>query len=462
MKKVLFIVPHQDDELFVGGPLLINLIRDNEYDVYVFIATNGDYYPYEHSCRVRESIKVLTTIGLKEDRIIFGGYGDCWKGIHIYNSENDEVKESHGGYTRTYLEGDKKEWHYQRYYMHASYTRRNYLSDLEDLFITIWPEIIICVDVDTHRDHRCLSLLTEEALAKIISANEDYYPIVLKKFAYLGVLFGKQDFFSFPHKRTVNNSEFTWNPYYFWNDRISYGVSSDCNTLFLHNNLLYKLVRMYKTQDMWTYASSFINEDIVYWMRNSNNLLLKASIEVSSGNKEYLNDFKLIDTNDVIKEKCNYYELCWRPKKQDNAKRIDIEFQRMTEVKYLNIYYNSPGGLKGNLILVYIDLYNNIIRVEKNIEFNEDFFIQKIEFNESIILKTLRLKFEVMVGMLGIGEIEILSEKQDIPFKRYLYKETLPRKKKKYRIKNILLLLEKIIFKIQTKIYSIKLSFAKK
>ena len=455
MKKVLFIVPHQDDELFVGGPLLINLIRDNEYDVYVFIATNGDYYSYDHKLRIKESIKVLTSIGLKKDKIIFGGYGDCWKGKHIYNSENEEIKESQAGHFSTYLESDLIEWHYQRHFMHASYTRNSYLLDLQDLLTTIMPKVIICVDVDIHRDHRCLSLLTEEALAKILSENINYSPVLLKKYAYQGVLFGKQDFFSFPHQRTVNDSNITCNPYYFWNERISYSVPDDCDTLFLHSNLLYKLVKMYRTQDMWMHSAAFINKDIVYWRRNTNNQLLNAYIKVSSGEKKYLNDFKLIDTNNVVQEDCDYTELCWRPEKDDYSKKIDIEFQKGTELKYLNIYYNSPGGLKGKLFLEGFNLNNNnIVRLEKSIESTLDFFIQKIVFDQTIELKELKLKFEIMEGILGIGEIEVLSNIQDVPFQKYLYKENIFQKRKKYYMKNLALIIEKVCFKIQIKLSS--------
>lgn len=37
-QKVLFIVPHEDDEVFVGGPMILNLTQDPSYEVFVFIA----------------------------------------------------------------------------------------------------------------------------------------------------------------------------------------------------------------------------------------------------------------------------------------------------------------------------------------------------------------------------------------------------------------------------------------
>ncbi|MBO4913891.1 MAG: PIG-L family deacetylase, partial [Oscillospiraceae bacterium] len=58
MSRVLLMVPHEDDELLVGGPMLINLCRSG-YEVFVYIATNGDYYPFESEVRARESHKAL-------------------------------------------------------------------------------------------------------------------------------------------------------------------------------------------------------------------------------------------------------------------------------------------------------------------------------------------------------------------------------------------------------------------
>ena len=84
--KVLFIVPHEDDEVFIGGPMILNLAHNPSYEIYVFISTNGDYYPFENSIRVKESVDGLLSMGVNKENIFFGGYGDSWKGKHIYNS----------------------------------------------------------------------------------------------------------------------------------------------------------------------------------------------------------------------------------------------------------------------------------------------------------------------------------------------------------------------------------------
>lgn len=453
MKKVLFIVPHEDDELFVGGQLLINLSRDNNYDVKVFIATNGDYYPYEHKYRIEESINVLKRIGIKESNIIFGGYGDCWKGTHIYNSEGDVNKESFGGFKSTYLDNKRHdEWHFIQCNKHQNYTRNGYLNDIKNLIETILPDVIICVDMDTHRDHRCLSLLTEEALGVILKENIDYRPTVLKKFAYQGVLFGKNDFFEFPHRRTVNETDEMWNPFLIWKDRISYGTADDCDTFFLHSNYLYKLVKMYHTQDMWTHAPSFINQDVVYWKRNSNNEVLCSNISVSSGDKEFLNDFKLVDVHDVQEEKLDYSSLCWRPDNIDNKKEIKIEFVRDISLKWVILYFNCPGGLNGKYQITLKEFCGNQKKYERNIETTESFYIEKIEVSASRVL-SMQISLNELKGNIGIGEIEALSGTDIIPFEEYLFTEKSDKPIRGSFLFRFALFIEKIIFKIEKILY---------
>ena len=79
-EKILLIVPHQDDELLVGGGLLRTLARNKEYDAYVVYTTNGDFFPHEGEARLRESVRVLKEFaGMEESHMIFLGYGDGWR-----------------------------------------------------------------------------------------------------------------------------------------------------------------------------------------------------------------------------------------------------------------------------------------------------------------------------------------------------------------------------------------------
>jgi len=452
MERVVFFVPHEDDELLLGGGLLVNLARDNHYDVSVVIATNGDYYPYEHTQRIKESVSALNQMGISTDHIIFLGYGDGWQGNHIYNSKPDELKKSAAEHTETYLDSSLKEWHFQRHQCHQPYTREGYLQDIEDVISTLLPSVIICVDMDPHQDHRCLSLLTEEALAAILKSNHSYRPILLKKYAYKDMMLGIQDFYEFPHKRTVDHTKGIWNPYFYWNDRISYKVPSDCNTVFLHTNLLYKTSRIFRTQDIWTEAPGFINDDITYWQRNVNNVMLDASITVSSGRKQFLNDFKLVDSTDIKNEDIDYSQECWRPDPSDSLRTIQTYFSNPIAIHAINLFFNCPEGLEGDYSIQILSKDGNKLTVQRNLSTKENFYLEKIDL-DAIDAVQADFCFSGINGNLGIGEIEVLQAKQDVPFVQYLYEEKPAGNTALNSLIQGLLVAEKGIMKIQKALY---------
>ena len=71
--RVAFIVPHQDDELLIGGGMLAHFLEDSAKEVFVLIVTNGDYRPNQSGLRCIESIRAMKVLGLKEDHIFFRG-----------------------------------------------------------------------------------------------------------------------------------------------------------------------------------------------------------------------------------------------------------------------------------------------------------------------------------------------------------------------------------------------------
>lgn len=457
MQKILFLVPHEDDELFVGGAMLINLIRSEKYDPYVFIATNGDYYPSENEIRTRESLDVLYSIGMKKENIIFGGYGDCWQGTHIYNSPDDEKKISQGGFKKTYAANSEyQEWHSMKYGESQYYSRSGYLHDLKDLITDLHPDIIICVDLDFHRDHKCLSLLTEEALGLVLKENPPYRPTVLKKYAYQGVLSGEKDYFHVPHYPTVNNSDSTSNPYFSWQDRIRYQVPKDCDTFFLRNNLLYKLIRKYKTQDVWTSASGFINSDIVYWKRNTNNLALTATIQASSGDPHWLNDFKLVDTDDVTPRKSDYTTRCWRPNSDDMQKEIRVSFSESQTIQKIILYFNNLDGILPGFVNVKLFDNNAQLLCEKVIpNLKSGIYSEMIEFEKANQVMSVLFDINDDTCQIGLGEIEIIGKEEDVPFQEFLYTgiEMNSPNSIKNKLENSIQKIDELIFKTQCYAY---------
>ncbi len=420
MKKVLFIVPHEDDELFVGGGMLVNLAMDPSYEPFVLIATNGDYFPKESKTRIRESLAALKVLGIGKANVIFGGYGDEWQGEHIYHSKDNEPKISYAGHTETYLGlSDIDEWHFGQYGAHNAYTRVNYLNELVDILLSIKPEVVVCVDMDSHADHKALSLICDEAIKQIIISSSDYTPLYLKKFAYNGAFYGRDDFYDANYTKTIIDDDFSTK--FFNNDNaLRYEVHPACKTKRLMDNILFKAAKRYKSQEVWLNAGRFINGDITYWQRSTNNLALRANISVSSGEAKWLNDFKLLDTADVRNKKDSFRDLCWKPDENEKESTIIISLEVQEEVSLLNIYYDIDKPVNK----VKIQFYDTGEQLKNEMSTAFDCLggeCKKICLAESMLVKTIKIHITPNVNsFIGINEIEILKHEQEIPFREYI------------------------------------------
>lgn len=445
MEKVLFIVPHEDDELFVGGPMLINLARSSNYEVFVFIATNGDSIPYENKARIKESIAVLKNIGVSRDHIIFGGYGDSWDGVHIYNMDEDEVKASHANHTETYfpIKGEG-EWHFKKTGKHIPYTKRGYREDLKMLLEDIKADVVVCVDMDVNSDHRCLSLLTEAAMGQVLKENPQYKPVMLKKYSYFGVLFGPDDYFTYPNAATKESPNSCRNPYYLWEDRIRYSVPKDCNTFSFKDNYLFKLASLYKSQEVKFSIGSFANSDVVFWKRNTGNLALNADVKVSSGDKEYLNDFLLLDSQDISVRNCDYSARCWRPDMKDENPSIEISWDAPVKANELILYFNNLEGInKEPLKISLFDKDGKAVKELTSENLKVGMYYEKIAVVSETGIKRIVICLDgVIAEGLGISEIEVLEGKETVPFSEFVFSES-DEEKKDYSIENAKLLMDR-------------------
>ena len=143
-KKVMLVVPHQDDEINLAGGVIEEYIRYGS-EVYVVYVTNGDYrVPAEQ--RLKEAINALAVLGVDEENIIFLGYGDACtdkNGVALYNT--DEQLTSRAGYSYTYTYDGHPPFREGR-----AYTRQNVLEDIRDVILEHCPDVIYGVDCDLH------------------------------------------------------------------------------------------------------------------------------------------------------------------------------------------------------------------------------------------------------------------------------------------------------------------------
>lgn len=405
MKKALFIVPHEDDELFIGGGTIVRLVNDPSFEVFVLIATNGDYYPYEGPIRMRESLNGLKTLGVDSDHVIFLGYGDGWQNGHIYDDrESERCWISHGGHSETYSLPEKMEWCFEKNAAHHAYTRQNYLYDIKDVLNSLEPDAVFCVDLDAHHDHQCLSLLTEEAIGMILKEKRHYHPLVLKKFAYENVMVGKHDYFTGTGETVNLQGDRTQNPFFSWGERISVPVPENCYTAVIEQNILYKSARCYKTQKICHMAPGYLNSDMVYWQRRTDNLLAHAEITASSGDPSYLNDFKLFDSTDLLKGQFHLDDGCWFPDRLDQEPAITIRLEEPCSAEQLIIYLKHSAGLKN----IEISIDNMKTQILKPSAQEWDKVALQLPREE---IQNILVSFEINDGScFGVSEIELLSE----------------------------------------------------
>lgn len=86
-----------------------------------------------------------------------------------------------------------------------------------------------------------------------------------------------------------------------------------------------------------------VNDDIVFWWRNTKGLQYNAEIEGSSGNGQYINDFKLVHTSDVcnkVRSSEISHQCLWTPDEKNLKKKIAVCFKENVNIKQISIYEN--------------------------------------------------------------------------------------------------------------------------
>lgn len=414
-RKMLLIVPHQDDEMLVGGGVLYQFANSKEWDSYVLYTTEGAAINEDPKVRMWEAIRALKEIGISEDKIIFLGYGNGWQGkVHIYHaSENDKLI-SLKGKTETFALPAHEEFCYKKYGVHHCFSRQNYKKDLEEAISDIKPDVIIGVDLDDHEEHMTTSLLLDECLECILKSEVDYRPLLLKKFAYDGLWHGKDDYFNIPRVPTLNGEgrvNDTRNPSFQWNERIRFANPPQCDTWFFCNNRLNKAMKKHKSQGGWLCSARLINSDNVFWIKRTDNLALSGEIYTSSGNSNYLNDFKMVDAVDVRNKKIEWGNCSWIPKRDDKEKKIIIAWKKNQRVKQI-VLYETPENLGGMIKNIRIKLDNNYEFLTG--ELKHGGIPNQFIFDDVHLCKKIEITLLETEGVYGLSEIEVFQDIFDL------------------------------------------------
>lgn len=343
-KNVLLLVPHQDDDLHVLGGMMDEYIRYGS-DLTVAFMTNGDYHGLGE-VRIREALDLYEYLGVPEDHVVFLGYGDNLHtpDCHIYNAPADEVIASNVSKTETYgIEG------HPPFRPGHAYTRGNLYADIRDLILTVRPDVIFCVDFDTHPDHRACSMLFEQAMGEILRTEPDYAPAVYKGFAYSTAWTAEHDFFSLNIRGTKdiyhNSMVIQDPPLYRWEDRVRFPVCAGTLSRSLQDSGQYRELLFYHSQEEEKLAPSVINGDKVFWRRSMDSLLRFASLTASSGDSALLNDFMLLDTRELWDQNHDPFDGVWSPEEGDEEKTVTVQLAEPSVVREVVLYDNPHGDI---------------------------------------------------------------------------------------------------------------------
>lgn len=424
IKSALIIAPHPDDEINIAGTIIGQLVA-NDISVHIVFTTYGDYYPKVVQKRITEAMKVARVFKLLPSSYTFLGYGDGWKEKHIYHSADNPVI-SKAGKKESYGMAEIEDYRYKKSGYHSKYTKKHYLNDIKEVILSSLPELIICVDYDSHPDHRACSLIFEEALHDILVHKNDYTPIVLKKFAYLSVWKGPDDYFdgipkeSLPIDSKGNQVQWGCVPYD-WNNRIRFKVPEELLRLDFWNNPIFKAANIYKSQQAKICFPRMVNTDATYWYRKTNSLTYKANITASTGNPKGLNDFKLIDSEEIMSntQAYNSSQGCvWLPDENDKEPWISIELLHEEDVEEITIYQDMTSFGIG--IKIEIDDHK-VIGCYTLIEE----LCNRITFEKSIRCSKIKISIVENSAMARITEIEIYKDKlefpwNEVPFEKYV------------------------------------------
>lgn len=403
-KKVMVIVPHEDDDLLISGQVLPSMYK-NGADVRVVFATNGDKSVSAYT-RQSEACNALEKLGIPREKVIFLGYPD---GTQLYVGKKAYSFSS--GWDHTYAGKGFKDYHFDRFGTHAQYTAENMVDDIESVILEYRPDYILAIDFDTHTDHRGVSISFEKAMERILKKESGYTPKVLKCFGYSLAWKSKPDFYALNIKSTVmqdrekNNdpSYETDVPQYRWSNRVRLPIDKKSLSHSILRCSEYKALSEHLSQYAYCYSERIINGDSVYWNRRTDSLTYNADISVSSGDASLLNNFRLIGVGNRTAGPNVKLENCVsRFDKSDAQKTVTVKFDSPKTVSCVSLYDNF--GLNSN-ILGGVITFSDGSKVEVP-ALNADGSETRVVFEPKHNITSFTFKVTEYEGVAGLDEIE--------------------------------------------------------
>lgn len=314
-KKVLLVVPHQDDEINVLGGVFEEYLKYGSRVFIVYAITNGRI----GGQRYQEALQLCAKIGIPKEQVFFLGYGSWCDKPNPFPKRTcgtDDVP--------AYREG-------------RAYTRANMVDDLRSLMLRLRPDVIYGSDYDDHIDHHWVTLATDEALGQVLKEEPMYRPLVLKGYAYRTTWESYPDYYGRNIRSTLYRKATVET--YPWEERLRLPIAAHLLNRSLLRSEIYAQYGVFSSQGAVMRAVRF-NTDKVVWRRNSDSLLLRAMVEVSSGDGSKLNDFLLYDKDFTKGREQLPDQGAWVPTRDDKRREAVFTLQEQSDIDDLLIYQN--------------------------------------------------------------------------------------------------------------------------
>ena len=410
-KKVMAIVPHEDDELNLLGGVLEQYVKygSNVYIVYVF---NGDMNG-DGVQRITEADAAMTAIGIPAENLIFLGYGDQLNldGTPIYLCPQDEVLTSASGFSSTY--GTDR---HPPFNPGAAYTRKNLYQDIRTVLLRYTPDVVFCSDSDQHIDHQTVAMFFEQAMGEVLKARPSYEPVILRGFTYSTAYDAPHDYYALNALSTVQPGSEDYvtdggSNIYYWSDRLRLPVYPGILSRSIFSSSGYAMAECYASQNAAAHADGIINSDKVFWLRESGSLSYEAEFWVSSGDASVLNDF-VLSQHTQTHEDPGYSDNTWVPAADDGEKRVIVKFDEPTLISRV-VLYDNPS-MADNVLEVAVRLDNGAFYLSGPLEPNGSG--TEVSFDPVYVEEMEVVLMETEGSGAGLTELEFYAGSYEPPF----------------------------------------------
>lgn len=413
-KKIMILVPHQDDELIIVGTIL-PILQANKCTISVVYTTNGDYKGSQiGKQRLQEALIYCKKEGIQEDNIFFMGFGDQGEtGKHIYNSQG--LIKTPAGYENTYALADHPSVALKYYNHEMEYTRINYKLLLRHTLLRVLPDIIFCIDCDIHSDHMALSLMFEEVLSELI-IEQNFCPKVLKAFAHDMLWMGVKDWSGINLKSCMpieKNLHHTYavqfqKSFYAWEERVRFPIFSRYITLNVFFNQFRRKMLIFRSQHVKYHFYRLLNSDQLFWERRTDNLIYHAKINASSGDVTCFQTMKMFECDNVMLKSgiLENSSLFWHPNINDKMKIAAFFFDHPIEFDRLNIYTGFDQHITQNIQITFDDQHTINTGILKN-------YGKRNEIKLNNVIECRKITLKLQDDITKIIQLEVLPFRQD-------------------------------------------------